>query len=245
MDSPKWRCGRIGRTNVFDEPPTLSGDIRERYEYDVYGGCIVHTDAGQDGQWMTGDDTTDTESGVGNPYMFTGRRYDPESGLYYYRARYYSPEIGRFLAPDPTGYEDGMNLYTYTRNNPVNRIDPSGTKWYACALCASLVAAKFGGSAAGCALGCKGAYEGCFGDCMELVFSKCELWEQFKKNPAEWIAVGVCAACGITLVPGLPTGPPEPGFDPGGPGTPMPEPAPAEEEPVIIPIKPPGKKKAA
>ena len=126
MDSPKWRCGRIGRTNVFDEPPTLSGDIRERYEYDVYGGCIVHTDAGQDGQWMTGDDTTDTESGVGNPYMFTGRRYDPEAGLYYYRARYYSPEIGRFLQPDPIGYIAGLNLYAYVNNGPVTRKDPLG-----------------------------------------------------------------------------------------------------------------------
>ncbi|WP_418202202.1 RHS repeat-associated core domain-containing protein [Anaerohalosphaera lusitana] len=42
-----------------------------------------------------------------NPYMYTGRRYDPETGLYYYRARMYSPTLGRFLQPDLIGYADG------------------------------------------------------------------------------------------------------------------------------------------
>ena len=51
----------------------------------------MHTDAGTDSEWMTGDDTTDTVSAVGNPYMFTGRRFDDETGLYYYRFRYYDP----------------------------------------------------------------------------------------------------------------------------------------------------------
>ena len=51
--------------------------------------------------WMTADDVTDTKSALDNPYMFTGRRFDDETGLYYYRARYYSPGIGRFMSADP------------------------------------------------------------------------------------------------------------------------------------------------
>ena len=58
--------------------------------------------------------------------MYTGRRYDAETGNYYYRARYYSPELGRFLSPDPLGLSAGLNLYGYVTNNPLNWIDPWG-----------------------------------------------------------------------------------------------------------------------
>lgn len=58
--------------------------------------------------------------------MFTGRRNDPETGLYYYRARMYSPQLGRFLQTDPIGYADGMNQYQYCGSNPINWIDPWG-----------------------------------------------------------------------------------------------------------------------
>ena len=50
--------------------------------------------------------------------MFTGREFDKETGLYYYRARYYNPQIGRFLQTDPIGYGDGMNWYGYCRQRP-------------------------------------------------------------------------------------------------------------------------------
>jgi RHS repeat-associated protein len=59
-------------------------------------------------------------------YGFTGREFDPETGLLYYRARYYDPKVGRFLSPDPVGYLAGPNLYSYVENDPVNLVDPYG-----------------------------------------------------------------------------------------------------------------------
>ena len=69
-------------------------------------------------------------SGVGNPYFFTGRRFDSEMGLYYYRARYLDPVAGRFVNRDPIGmWGDAANVgnaYTYAASNPWTRTDPTG-----------------------------------------------------------------------------------------------------------------------
>ena len=64
--------------------------------------------------------------------MFTGRRFDSETGLYYYRARYYSPQLRRFIEPDPIGFAGGMNLYAYVGNDPGNATDLYGlfAEWY-------------------------------------------------------------------------------------------------------------------
>ena len=69
-----------------------------------------------------------------NGFYYTGRRLDPEtagstaqpSGVYYYRARMYSPTWGRFMQPDPIGYAGGSNFYAYTDNDPLNQTDPNG-----------------------------------------------------------------------------------------------------------------------
>jgi len=67
-------------------------------------------------------------------FRYTGSRIDPEtvatsqtSGLYYMRARAYSPQWGRFIQVDPTGYQGGINLYAYTGNDPLNQTDRQGT----------------------------------------------------------------------------------------------------------------------
>ena len=82
--------------------------IVETYSYDSFGNLKRHGDK------------------VKNRFTYTGREYDKETGLYYYRNRYYDPKIGRFLTHDPLGMIDGPNLYTYIRNNPINLIDPFG-----------------------------------------------------------------------------------------------------------------------
>ncbi|HEV2147524.1 MAG TPA: RHS repeat-associated core domain-containing protein [Longimicrobiaceae bacterium] len=63
---------------------------------------------------------------VQNPLRFTAREYDAETGLYYYRARYYDPALARFISEDPIRLEGGINPYAYAANDPVNRTDPSG-----------------------------------------------------------------------------------------------------------------------
>lgn len=83
-----------------------SGDLAETFRYNPWGSS--------------------SDGLTGNPYRYTGRRLDEETGLYYYRARYYSPELGRFLQPDPVGYRDHMNLYGYVQNSPISFRDPNG-----------------------------------------------------------------------------------------------------------------------
>jgi RHS repeat-associated protein len=81
------------------------GRVSDRLDYDAFG------------------------DGAASPltrYAYTGRERDDATGLYYYRARWYDPQLGRFLSEDPIGLSGGINTYTYTSNNPVNRTDPLG-----------------------------------------------------------------------------------------------------------------------
>ena len=93
-----------------------SGAVVERYEYDPYGQPTV----------LDANDNVLSQSSVGNSILFTGRDYDAETGLYYYRARTLHPGLGRFMQHDPLLYVDGMNLYGYALNNSIVYIDPTG-----------------------------------------------------------------------------------------------------------------------
>lgn len=117
-------CRRFGQ-EYFYYPNALGsvaavadadGFVLEQYEYDAYGKPSFLNAAGAPMPVSLAE----------TRYLFTGRRWDEESGLYYYRARYYDPQHGRFVQRDPIGYGDGMNLYAYVGNNPVNRIDYLG-----------------------------------------------------------------------------------------------------------------------
>ena len=96
-----------------------TGAVIERYEYTPYGEVTV-----LDADFS---DDADGASDVENPYTYTGRRFDDETGLYYYRNRYYHAEMGRFVSRDPVGYVGSRaNLYEYVNSRPVVLTDPTG-----------------------------------------------------------------------------------------------------------------------
>ena len=88
------------------------GNVTTRYEYDPFGRMT-----------RKGKETS-------NPLTYTGRFYDQESGLYYYRARYYASQLGVFLSPDPYPksfeFPETFNDYAYVQNDPINLVDPLG-----------------------------------------------------------------------------------------------------------------------
>ena len=93
-----------------------NGQIVVQYSYTSYGVCSIS------GNTSLGDE---------NPFRYKGYYYDVETGLYWLYSRYYDPEIGRFISPDSVDYLDptsinGLNLYAYSNNDPVNYCGPSG-----------------------------------------------------------------------------------------------------------------------
>jgi RHS repeat-associated protein len=91
--------------------------VVEKCEYMPYGSVTI-----KDGQ---GTDLNGV-SAIKNPYTFTARRYDEETGLYHYRHRAYDPVAGRFLQRDPLGYVDGPSLHAYAGSRPTCATDPWG-----------------------------------------------------------------------------------------------------------------------
>ena len=110
-----------------------AGELVERYTYDPYGKVFIETwdpDANEGtGAWLPSREPTSglPHSPVGNPFLWTGQRYDASSATYGFYARSYSPTLGRFIQRDPLEYEAGsVNLYEYVLSAPLFWVDPLG-----------------------------------------------------------------------------------------------------------------------
>ncbi|HET7585535.1 MAG TPA: RHS repeat-associated core domain-containing protein [Gemmatimonadaceae bacterium] len=85
-----------------------TNQVVDTYEYSPYGTLLSSTEA------------------VAQPLKYMGRELDSETGLYYVRARYYDPDVGRFISEDPIGLNGGINPYAYAAGDPLNTRDPAG-----------------------------------------------------------------------------------------------------------------------
>lgn len=117
---------------------TANGTKIVEYAYDTWGNCTIDSS------------TTNYDLAHANPIRYRGYYYDEDTKLYYLNARYYSPEFRRFISLDDTNYlvpknVNGLNLYCYCSNDPINYADPSGHFVISSLLIAFGVGAVLGG----------------------------------------------------------------------------------------------------
>jgi len=113
----------------------VAAGTRETFIPDIQDSVMATLDSGSGALTKAGYlPFGENASATTGTFRFIGQRFDAEtagsvgepSGLYYYRARMYSPTLGRFMQPDPIGYQGGVHLYAYVGNDPLNLTDPLG-----------------------------------------------------------------------------------------------------------------------
>ncbi|MEK6628643.1 MAG: RHS repeat-associated core domain-containing protein [Bdellovibrionota bacterium] len=114
--------------NTVNEITNASGEIIQKMDYSAYGVLRSVKDS-------TGNEVGFENAPVRSSFTYTGREFEPELGMYYYRARYYDPNSGRFLQQDPdpgklASPNTFLSKYIYAANNPAMLSDPSGMSWF-------------------------------------------------------------------------------------------------------------------
>jgi len=122
---------RYAQTQNIDEPlAMLRSSTTSYYNADGLGSVTsLANSSGTLTQTYTFDSfgkQTASSGSLTNPFQYTGREFDSESSLYFYRARYYDPNTGRFVSEDPLQFGAGENFYLYALENAVNLNDPYG-----------------------------------------------------------------------------------------------------------------------
>lgn len=117
LGQPRWRYqldNHLG-SSAMEIDGSAAANVISYEEYHPYGSTAFHLSSA-------------LSEVSAKRYRYTGKEKDEETGLYYHGARYYAPWLGRWTAADPAGLVDGLNLYRYSRDNPINFSDPSGTQ---------------------------------------------------------------------------------------------------------------------
>ncbi len=131
------------------------GNVYYFYRKDAQGNIIALIDSNGNkvvqyiyDAWGNHSISGDEVLGNLNPFRYRSYYYDTETGLYYLQTRYYDPETGRFISQDSIEYADpesinGLNLYAYCGNNPVMRVDPTGTDYLSTSQIIDIISAVF------------------------------------------------------------------------------------------------------